>query len=235
MTAAQAAPNVVSVAPAPAVTKANAEAKPVSDKSQSLPWAALTVAQQTALRPLAANWPAISAGQKRKWLELSRGYPGMSPSEQAKMHSRMTDWVALSAQDRAQARLNFAQARQLTPEDKKAKWQAYQALSPEERERLAKDAAPKRTSVAAAVKPVPAHKLTTVPTSRNHLQASNALDGKHASTPKIAAAPHQVDSNTLLPQQTQIAAPLAAPPTAALAQPLVAPPAAPVVAPGISR
>ena len=140
------------------------------------------------------------------------------------MHSRMTDWVALSAQDRAQARLNFAQVRQLTPEDKKAKWQAYQALSPEERERLAKDAAPKRTSVAAAVKPVPAHKLAAVPTSRNQLQASNSLVGKQASTPKIAAAPHQVDSNTLLPQQTQIAAP----PTAALAQPLVTP----LVAPG---
>ena len=48
----------------------------------------------------------------------------------------MTEWVALSPNQRSEARLNFAEARKLPPEEKKAKWQAYQALSAEERQKL---------------------------------------------------------------------------------------------------
>ena len=54
----------------------------------------------------------------------------MSGAEQAKLHSRMTEWAALSPQQRTQARLNFAETKQLSPDDKKAKWEAYQALPP---------------------------------------------------------------------------------------------------------
>jgi hypothetical protein len=102
----------------------------------------------------------------------------------------MTDWVALSPQQRIQARLNFAESKQLSPDDKKAKWEEYQALPPEQKRKLAAGAASaaKPPATAAAVKPVPAQKLATVPR------------GGDAKPPRIAAAPNQVDHNTLLPQ-----------------------------------
>lgn len=83
------------------------------------------------------------------------------------MHSRMNEWVALSPQQRAEARLNFAKtkelSKQLTPEEKKAKWQTYQALSPEEKQKLAAKAAARPAGAATAVKPVAPQKLAAVP------------------------------------------------------------------------
>ncbi len=119
--------------------------------------------QQQSLQPLAASWSALSEGQKRKWLEVSKSYPNLPAADQAVMHSRMVEWVAMSPQQRAAARLNFAKAKelskQLTAEEKKAKWQTYQALSPEEKARLASKAAPKPAGAATAVKPVAPQKL----------------------------------------------------------------------------
>ena len=102
----------------------------------------------------------------------------------------MTEWAALSPQQRSIARLNFGATRKLTAEDKKAKWEAYQALSPEEKKKLAAGAA-KPPATAAALKPVPAEKLATVPKSTHPSPTK---------TPRIAAAPDQVDNRTLLPQ-----------------------------------
>ncbi|MEO7392942.1 MAG: DUF3106 domain-containing protein, partial [Ramlibacter sp.] len=134
----------------------------------------------------------VSEAQKRKWLALSQNFPRLSAPEQAKLHSRMSEWVALSPQQRTQARLNFGETQQLAPDDKRAKWEAYQALPPEEKRKLAAGAATKAPATAAAVKPVPAAKLATVP------QSNTVTKG-----PRIAAAPGQVDHNTLLPQQSQ--------------------------------
>ena len=160
-------------------------------KSPTSPlWSELTPPQQQALAPLAATWPTISEAQKRKWVVISQSYGRLPPSEQVKLHSRMTDWVALSPQQRIQARLNFAESKQLSADDKKAKWEEYQALPPEEKRKLAAGAASaaKTPATAAAVKPVPAQKLATVP---------RAGDNK---PPRVAAAPNQVDHHTLLPQ-----------------------------------
>ena len=83
------------------------------------------------------------------------------------MHSRMNEWVAMSPQQRAAARLNFAKtkelSKELTPDEKKAKWQTYQALSPEEKAKLAAKATPKPTGAATAVKPVEPQKLAVTP------------------------------------------------------------------------
>lgn len=122
--------------------------------------------QQQSLKPLALSWNSISEAQKRKWLEISKNYPTLSIADQATLHSRMNEWVALSPQQRAEARLNFAKTRelsaQLTPEEKKAKWQTYQALSPEEKQKLASKGTPRPAGAALAVKPVAPQKLTTV-------------------------------------------------------------------------
>lgn len=173
--------------PAPVrVAQAKAEAKPT--------WAELSPAQKSSLEPLAGSWSQLSEAHKRKWLAVSLNYPTMPPGEQARLHTRMAEWAALSPQQRSQARLNFAETSKLPVDDKKAKWEAYQALSPEEKRKLAAGAAatkPAAPSTAAALQPVPAQKLTKVPPKARK-------DDPRA--PRIAVVPNQVDHNTLLPQ-----------------------------------
>ena len=154
----------VKAAPA-AARPASAASAPSRRSSTSPVWSELTASQQQALAPLAGAWPTISEAQKRKWLVISRSYAGLPAAEQQKLHSRMTEWVALSPQQRTQARLNFAETKQLSPDDKKAKWEAYQALSLEEKSKLAAGAASavKPPATAAAVTPVPPQKRATVP------------------------------------------------------------------------
>lgn len=159
-------------------------------------WRELSPSQQKALTPLSAPWDTLSEAQKRKWIALSANYPKMSGEEQAKLHSRMTEWVSLSSQQRSAARLNYGETKEISPDDKKAKWEAYQALPPEEKKKLAAGAQ-KPPATGAAVKPVPQEKLASVPKPR---ASAAAHAGK---TPRIAAGPNQVDHNTLLPQQSQ--------------------------------
>jgi hypothetical protein len=184
-------PSVAQAGRASAPNAPGAAAKPHGKQKTKPLWGELTPAQQQALAPLAPKWDTVSEAQKRKWIALSQNFPKLSGDEQAKLHSRMTEWVALSPQQRTEARLNFAETQQLSPDDKKAKWEAYQALSPEEKRKLAATA-PKPPATAAAVKPVPPAKLAVVP---------NRGVRQEAKVPKIAAAPNQVDHNTLLPQQ----------------------------------
>lgn len=130
-------------------------------------WTELSPVQQEILKPLATNWNVLSQGHKRKWLQMAKSYPSLSVEEQVKMQGRMKEWVALSPQQRAQARLNFAKtkelSKELTAEEKKAKWEAYQALSDEEKRKLAAKAPPKPVGAAAAAKPVAPQKLANVP------------------------------------------------------------------------
>lgn len=150
----------------PAARKHLAVATPAKPAVSRPVWAELTVQQQQALRPLSSGWDTISEAQKRKWLEISRNYPSLTLEEQNTLHSRMIEWAGLSAQQRAQARLNFAKtkelSKQLTPEEKKEKWQTYQALSAEEKRSLAAKARPKPTGAATAVRPVAPQKLAVI-------------------------------------------------------------------------
>jgi len=157
-------------------------------------WNELSVAQQQALKPLAANWNSIDEAQKRKWLAVSQNFSTLAPAEQAKLHSRMTEWVALSPKQRTQARLNFAETKKVPADEKLAKWQAYQALSPDEKSRLAASAASRPTGAATAVKPVPAQKLATPP------NANPTRGGASGSTASVNSH-RQVDQNTLLPRK----------------------------------
>jgi hypothetical protein len=152
-------------------------------------WKDLTPAQQQALQPLAERWNTLAAERKRKWLALSRNYLSLPPAEQAKLHSRMSEWVSLSEQQRTQARLNFAETKKLSPEQKAEQWQAYQALSPEEKKKLAAKA-PSKPAGVAVVKPASRQKLVDVPVKR-HAPIKGA---------RLAAAKYPVQQNTLLPQ-----------------------------------
>jgi hypothetical protein len=154
--------------PVGAAARASSPQAAVKAATSRPAWVELTPMQQQSLKPLAGSWDTnISEPQKRKWLEISKNYPSLPPEGQAILHSRMNEWIALSAEQRAQARLNFAKtkelSKQLTPEEKKAKWQTYQALSPEEKQKLAEKASPKPAGAATAVKPVAPQKLAAVP------------------------------------------------------------------------
>jgi hypothetical protein len=147
---------------------------PAQNKSATPPkaaarpgWSKLTASQQQALKPLASSWETLSAGQQRKWLEISNNYPSLSPTDQAKMHGRMREWVALSTQERAQARLNFAKtselSKELSPAEKRAKWDAYNSLPPEQKQKLAETGSQKPLGAAPAAHPVSKQKLANLP------------------------------------------------------------------------
>lgn len=184
--AAQSASTSATVSVPPSAPKKN---QPLPRTDTKPAWQDLTPIQQSSLRPLAANWDSLREVQKRKWIALALNYPRMNPSEQAKLHSRMTEWASLSQQQREQARLNFAESKQLTPSQKTANWQAYQALSPEERQKLAAKGAHKPAGAAAAAKPATLQKLAPVPGSAPTLKAAT----------KMATGAKTINRNTLLP------------------------------------
>jgi len=144
---------------APAASTASA--KPAS-ASRPL-WSDLKPDQQEALQPLAPHWAGLSEAHKRKWIALSRNFSTLSPEGRSTLHSRMSDWAGLSFQQRAQARLNFAEIQRMAADERKAKWEAYQALSEDERATLARRAPPRSPGAALPLQPVPITKLAPTP------------------------------------------------------------------------
>lgn len=195
------ATNAVSALPAASTALSSQEsaAKPKTPTPKAVPsrdsrptWAELTRSQQTALRPLAQAWPGLSELHKRKWLVLSHNYDEFSPQEQHKLQERMSDWANLTARERAQARLFFAEVQQLPGDERRAKWEAYQALSDEQRRKLADDILlqPPR-GAALATRPVTPSKLTSPPSPRPDQVLQPRIDTD------------QIRPKTLLPQSLQ--------------------------------
>ncbi len=152
-------------------------------------WSELKPTQQQSLAPLAATWNTLQAGHRRKWIALAQTYPTLSAAEQQKLHSRMAEWAALKPKDRELARLNFAETKKITPADRATNWEAYQALSPEERQKLVDGAKPKPGGAAVAVKPVAGAKLTLIPNT------DTAPDAKRM----LVTNPQSLNRSTLLP------------------------------------
>jgi len=171
-------------------------------------WRDLSAAQRAALAPLATQWPGITEGQKRKWLALSQNFSTLTAAEQATMHTRMTEWVSLSPQQRSQARLNFAVTREVPANERLAQWEAYQALSPDQRQKLAASAPAKPMGAAPAVKPVAPNKLAITPAATVPTPGTPTAAGRL--TPRIATGAHQIDRQTLQPKAAPF--PIPAPP-----------------------
>ncbi len=179
---------------APATTTATTPAAAKAPSPTRPDWSELSASEQQALAPLKSQWQTISPAQKRKWQALAKNFASMSGDERAKLHDRVKEWAQLSPQQRAQARLNFAETAQHTTDEKRAKWEAYQALSPEEKNKLAATFPLTPTGAATAVKKVAPHKLA----------ASPALKVPNLTGPKIDV--EMLDPATLLPQAPQTAA-----------------------------
>ncbi len=186
------------LAPSVAKTSNEATGKPT--------WKELSAAEQIALRPLAANWDNMAIGQKRKWQSVAKDFEKLPAAQQTKMHARMTEWTALSPKQRADARINFAQNRELTdgltPEQRKVQWQAYQQLSPEEKRKLAENA-PKASiaGAAPAARPQPVLRKDPSPEFGTGKILSKAQQAPLAPAPgkRISVAPHVASQGSVLP------------------------------------
>lgn len=181
---------LASVAPLPLLAQTPAATpKPLSTPLMALGWQDLSAVQRQSLKPLEATWGTLNDGHKRKWIALAHNYPRLAPTEQAKMHSRMAEWAAMKPRAREMARLNFAETKKVAPAERASNWEAYQALSPEEKKNLAQKTPGKPAGAAVSAKPVPPNKLTPVPVTRLSPEADRAK----------FTAQQAIDPNTLLP------------------------------------
>lgn len=212
------------------VAKLAAPAASASPASGGPNWSSLSAQQQAALGPLARDWASIDSQRKTKWLEVASRFPKMPADEQQRVQARMAEWARLSPAERTNARMNFQETKQLSREEKQARWEAYQALPAEERQALAarhhpaaadkpKAAAsaaapitvaqPKQNLVPSAkaasgplVKPVAPTVVQAKPGATTTLMTQEPMPPAHQQPgqPKIAARPSQVDRSTLLPR-----------------------------------
>lgn len=155
-------------------------------------WAELSPSQQKALLPLQTLWPTLDVNRKRKWLVIAQNFSDLSESSQILAQERMREWAALSPLQRSQARLNFAHTKQLSPDEKLAKWEAYQALNPEEKQKLPSSRLPSPKGAALAVKPISPAKLTALPVKKEGQNSSPRIDTS------------QLNPFTLLPANIQV-------------------------------
>ena len=128
----------------PPVSTSRSKAAEVGPK-----WTELTPAQRSSLKPLERDWATIDADRKQKWIEIAGRMPGMPKAERERVEARMTEWARLSPQERGQARMAFQEAKRVAPQDRQAQWEAYQALSAEQKRQLAARAIPPASSAAA--------------------------------------------------------------------------------------
>lgn len=187
-------------------------------------WSSLSSAQKSALRPLEREWDGIDAPRKTKWLEIANRFPTMSAPERARIQGRMEEWAKLGPRERGQARMNFKEAQQVPATERKAKWEAYKALPPDQQKQLAARAAPSSRKSAAAdpadatgaksnevpnpsYAPRPKAIAPTVaqaqPGATTNLITKRPSPPAHQQTgmPKIAVGSGFVDQSTLLPKR----------------------------------
>ncbi len=190
------------------------------------PWASLSPQQKSVLSPLARDWNELDDSRKIKWIEIADRFHRLPPSEQARIQARMTEWAKMTPSERGRARQNFKDAQQVSPQDRKARWEAYNALPPDRKQELAARGVQPRTdkkdkrreadsgpagqaglklapSPAARPKPVAPTLSQAQPGATTNLMSKRPTPPAHqqAGLPKIAATPGFVDKSTLLPQR----------------------------------
>ena len=165
-------------------------------------WNQLSARDRAALAPLAERWGEISEVQRSKWLTIAKGFDQLPAAEQQIMQARMKEWVALSPVQRNQARLNFNHLQGVSKDEKKTRWDEYQALTAEEKRKLSAGTLSPTKTAAPSPKPTASDRLVQ-PTVRT--------------LPAAALPPRTpIDKNTLLPLP---AAPTESQPPAPAAEP----------------
>jgi hypothetical protein len=230
----------VPAAPTPAAQPVVPVAARPAPQPRSSSWSSLTPAQRVTLAPLQRDWDSIDFNRQRKWLEIATRFPGLSAEEQQRVQERMNEWARMTPEERGRARVQFQETRQLSPQERQARWEAYQALPPEEKRELAKrgaaPATPQRSPAANAdvgpkssivrvpstppvLKPVGPTLMQVAPGATTTSVTRPPAPPLHQQPglPKMAATPTFVDKNTLLPKRGAQAAATVAEPAASQA------------------
>jgi predicted Fe-S protein YdhL (DUF1289 family) len=187
-------------------------------KSTTAPlWSALTPAQQDALAPLSGEWDKLDSLRKDKWLQIAAKFAKLSPAEQQRTHERMRDWAKMTPDERRVVRENYARAKKITPSQKTEKWQQYQQLPEEQKNKLAAEAQNKKrltnlpsASAATKTKIVPPIKLVAKPNKQPLLAGPvpSIATAKSSTPSSLVGSPAAVASST-----TASPAALTTPPT----------------------
>lgn len=183
-------------------------------------WAALSPAQQDVLRPLRNEWAQLDTERRAKWVAVADRFPKLPASEQSRVQARMIEWTRMSPSERGQVRQNFTEAQRAAPRDRKAQWEAYNALPAEKRRELAarggSPAGHGKTSAALSsagqardssdsvrrAKPAAPTLSQAQSGATTRLMSKNPTPPAHLKSgqPKIAVTPALVDRATLLPK-----------------------------------
>nr|WP_255718165.1 DUF3106 domain-containing protein [Rubrivivax benzoatilyticus] len=185
----------------------------------------MSAAQRRALAPLQQDWPNIDSTGKERWLSVAARFPKMSQAERQRVQERMAAWTQMTPSERARARLQFQQVRQLSAEDRQARWDAYRALPDDQRKQLAEravppkrtpsrvregddeDGKPKRNIVTSprppSPKPVAPAVIQAAPGATTTLITSRPSSPAHhqSGMPKIIATDDFVNPVTMLPRR----------------------------------
>lgn len=124
----------------PALATTSAQSPSAGMTGAPSDWAQLSASQRKALAPLASQWASLAPSSRVKWVEVARRFDQLAPAEQTRLQERMASWAALPSDQRGEARLRYQQSRQLPADQRQQKWQAYQALSSEEKQDLGRQA-----------------------------------------------------------------------------------------------
>jgi Protein of unknown function (DUF3106) len=186
----------MSLAQTPPRALAGASTTPPTAKPQGPAWSALAPAHKEVLAPLQRDWASIDADRKAKWIEVASRFPAMSPLDRQRVQERMAEWSRMTPSERGQARLQFQEAKQLSPEDRQARWDAYSSLPEAQRRELAQRAKPVAAASATngAAKPAPATRADSPKTAglsekRNLVPSGNGAPSKAVSPTVVQAKP----------------------------------------------
>ena len=115
----------------------------------------------------------------------------MPAADQRRVQERMAEWARMTPAERGRARLSFQESKQLSAEQKQARWEAYQALPDEERKALAIRAKPVDERARAAAAPLSAKGAASAATTA---KASTGLIPAAPAAPAKAVAPTLVQA-----------------------------------------
>jgi hypothetical protein len=115
-------------------------ATPLNALGNAPAWGDLSAQQRQVLAPLENQWATMDDTSRGKWAQVATEYPRLSRKERERLDERLSRWAQLAPIERGQARARFQDARALSPQERQQRWEAYQALSDDEREDLARQA-----------------------------------------------------------------------------------------------
>jgi len=159
-----------------AQTATSGQGKPaaIPEKKPDGTWEGLKPGQQKILAPLESDWDYMLPDSRKKWIQVANLYPKMSAADQQRLQSRMTGWSNLSQKDRRLARENYLSSLKFPAEKKAEAWNAYQKLSDEQKQKLAKAEINKKKPSAVNAPTLQQHPITQKPNLAPILPASSA-------------------------------------------------------------